>query len=121
MLFVCIVSAAPSHTFTTLAVLLALAGLGGFAYASRIWLQLFVRRSFRVDIVDRLFYALVPVLGYAAILLAAGLLFARSTWGLDALAAALIILMLAGLRNAWDMMIWIVIKTPSIEPSDRGR
>jgi hypothetical protein len=28
------------------------------------------------------------------------------------LAAALITLLLAGIRNAWDMTIWIVIRTP---------
>jgi hypothetical protein len=121
ILLVCIVGAVPSHTWSTLAALLILGGVGGLAYSARIWTQLFVRRSFDVDIVDRLFYALVPVLGHALILLAAGLLLAHSTWGLDALAAALVTLMFAGLRNAWDMTIWIVIRTPVIDRGEAGR
>jgi hypothetical protein len=117
VLFVCIVCTAPAHAGPTLAGLLILAGLGGLAYSARIWTQLFVHRRFNVDMVDRLFYALVPVLGHALILLSAGLLLAQSPWGLEVLAAALLILLLAGLRNAWDMTIWIVIKTPV---QDRG-
>jgi hypothetical protein len=35
-----------------------------------------------------------------------------SAWSLELLAAALITLLLAGIRNAWDMTIWIVIRTP---------
>jgi hypothetical protein len=29
------------------------------------------------------------------------------------IAAAVLTLLLAAIRNAWDMMVWIVIKTPS--------
>jgi hypothetical protein len=32
------------------------------------------------------------------------------------IAAALLILLLAGLRNAWDMMLWIVIRLPGGGP-----
>ena len=39
--------------------------------------------------------------------------------GLDLLAAALITLLLAGIRNAWDMTIWIVIRTPVSEGAAR--
>ena len=36
--------------------------------------------------------------------------------GADLIAAALLILLLAGLRNAWDMMVWIMIKVPGGPP-----
>ena len=121
LLFVSVVCAVPSHTPTSLGILLVVSGVAGLAYSARIWMQLFVRRRFNVDIVDRLFYALVPVLGYALILVAAGLLLAHARWGLEALAAALIILMLAGLRNGWDMTTWIVIRTPVIDRSEAAR
>ncbi len=81
-------------------------------YSARVWVQLFVRRSFDVDVVDRMFYALIPVLGYLLLLTSALLLLVQSASGLDVLAAGLIILLLAGLRNAWDMTMWIVIQTP---------
>ncbi len=121
VLFVCIVSAVPSHTRPTLAAALVLGGVGGLAYSARIWMQLFVRRRFNVDIVDRLFYAFIPVFGYVLILVSAGLLLAHALLSLEVLAAALITLLLAGLRNAWDMTIWIVIKSPVIERRDGER
>jgi len=67
-----------------------------------------------------LFYALIPVLGYLLLLLAALVLFRQSPAGLDLLAAAQITLLLAGIRNAWDMMLWIVIRAPTPNVGDRG-
>jgi hypothetical protein len=32
------------------------------------------------------------------------------------MAAALLTLLFAAIRNGWDMMVWIVIKTPSGRP-----
>jgi len=37
----------------------------------------------------------------------------QSEAGLDVLAAALITLLAAGIRKAWDMTLWIVIRTPA--------
>jgi hypothetical protein len=38
----------------------------------------------------------------------------------DVIAAALLTLMVASLRNAWDMTLWIVIKTPTAGPPPEG-
>jgi hypothetical protein len=119
VLVVAIVSLIPSHDWPALAGLLALVGIPGAVYSANLWLQLFVRR-FNIDIVDRLFYALIPVLGYLLLLLAALVLFRQSPAGLDLLAAAQITLLLAGIRNAWDMMLWIVIRAPTPNVGDRG-
>jgi hypothetical protein len=69
---------------------------------------------------DRLFYALLPVAGYALVLAASVLLLAGSEWSLEALAAAVITLLLAGIRNAWDMTLWIVIRVPVSEGTREG-
>ena len=37
----------------------------------------------------------------------------QSAAGAELIAAALLVLLFAGVRNAWDMMVWIVLKTPS--------
>jgi hypothetical protein len=64
---------------------------------------------------DRLFYFLLPLLGYLLALIAAALLLAQSTTSANLIAAAVLTLLLAAIRNAWDMMVWIVIKIPSGE------
>ena len=46
-------------------------------------------------------------------LIAAVLLLLHATASADLIAAAVLTLLLAAIRNAWDMMVWIVIKTPS--------
>jgi len=119
VLLVAIVSLIPSHDWPALAGLLALVAIPGAVYSANLWLQLFIRRRFNIDIVDRLFYALIPVLGYLLLLLAALILLRQSPAGLDLLAAAQITLLLAGIRNAWDMMLWIVIRAPTPNASDR--
>jgi hypothetical protein len=62
-----------------------------------------------------LFYALIPVAGYLLVAGAAFLLLERSQWSLEVLAAALVTLLYAGIRNAWDMTMWIVIRVPVAE------
>jgi len=41
------------------------------------------------------------------------LLFMRSPASADLIAAALLILLVAAIRNAWDMMVWIMIRVPT--------
>jgi hypothetical protein len=115
-LFICVVVTIPSQTWLTLGTLLTAGGLAGVLYAGRIWVQMFIRRSFAVDLVDRFFYAMIPVLGYLLVLASGVMLLLRVAWSSDVTAAALVILLLAGIRNAWDMMTWIMIRAPSSVP-----
>ena len=62
---------------------------------------------------DRLFYAFVPALGYLLLLAAAAMLLMRLPAAPNLIAAAVITLLLAGIRNGWDMTIWIVMRTPN--------
>jgi hypothetical protein len=119
VLVVALFALVPTHEWLTLAGLLALVGAAGGIYTAKLWTQLFVRRRFDVDIVDRLFYAAIPLLGYVLLLLAAFFLLRQSEAGLDLLAAAQITLLLAGIRNAWDMMMWIAIRVPTTEVGGR--
>jgi hypothetical protein len=112
-LFICIGVMIPSQTWLSLGVLLAGGGVAGLVYAGRVWVQMFVRRSFHVDMVDRMFYATVPLVGYLLVLAAGILLLLRARWSAEVAAAALVVLMFAGVRNAWDMTTWIMMRTPT--------
>ena len=116
VLFVCIGVMIPSQTWLSLGVMLAGGGVAGLVYAGRVWVQMFVRRSFQVDMVDRMFYATVPVLGYLLVLASGILLLLRIRWSSEVAAAALVVLMFAGVRNAWDMTTWIMMRTPTTAP-----
>jgi hypothetical protein len=114
VLFACLVATIPSHTWDTLGGLTGAGALAGAAYSGRLAVQMIIRRRFKIDLEDGLFYVFLPLVGYVLALVAAGLLFIHSAaLGADLLAAAVLTLLFAAIRNAWDMMVWIVIKTPS--------
>ena len=112
-LFTCIGVMIPSQTWLSLGLLLAAGGIAGLVYAGRVWFQMIIRRSFHVDAIDRMFYATVPLLGYLLVLAAGILLLLRLRWSAEVTAAALVVLMFAGIRNAWDMTTWIMMRTPT--------
>jgi hypothetical protein len=115
-LFVCIAVTIPAQTWLSLGVLLTAGGIAGLVYAGRVWVQMVIRRSFKVDMVDRLFYATIPLLGYLLVFASGVLLLLRKSWSSEVTAAALVVLLFAGIRNAWDMTTWIMMRTPSSAP-----
>ena len=66
-----------------------------------------------VDRSDWCWYAVLPPIGYALLVAAAAAASRAMPASLDLLAAALIGFLIAGIRNAWDMTLWIVIRTPT--------
>lgn len=117
VLFTCLVASMPSHTWHSLGVLLGAGALAGAVYSGRLTVHMIVHRRFQVDLEDRLFYALAPLAGYVLALVAAVLLFLHNAAvSADLIATAVLTLLFAAIRNAWDMMVWIVIKTPGSGP-----
>ena len=120
-LFACLVITIPEHRWESLAALLGVGGLAGLIYSGRVLVQLIIRHRFDVDMVDRMYYAVIPLMGYLLALAAAVLGFLHVAASAYVMAAALMTLLLAGLRNAWDMMLWIMIKVPGgAPPPDAG-
>ena len=113
MLFISIVVMVPSHTFLTLGAALAIGGVLGLGHSGIVVVTPLVRHSFAVDFSDRMFYALVPVLGYVLVLTSGIMLLAQASWSFNVIAAALLVLLIAAIRNAWDMTVFVVIRTPS--------
>ena len=116
VLFACFMVVIPTHSWHSLGALLGAGGLAGAIYCGNILTQVIIRHSFNVDLIDRMFYALIPLIGYLLALTASVMLFMRDTMGAELIAAALVVLLFAGVRNAWDMMVWIVLKTPNSAP-----
>ncbi|MGH7918006.1 MAG: hypothetical protein ACREQE_11090 [Candidatus Binataceae bacterium] len=104
----------PVETWGSLGALLICTGLLGLVYAVWIWRRM-VRRGIigTIDLADRLWYALLPIAGYLLVAIAGALMSRRDASGLTILAAALILLLLIGIRNAWDMTVWIIDRRQS--------
>jgi hypothetical protein len=112
ILFVSILTAIPSLSWRGFGGLIGAGALAGLVYCARIFYLIVVSRRFKVDVDDRLYYAAIPVIAYLVLLAAAALLLVRSPLGADLAAAALLILLAAGIRNAWDMTVWTATKSP---------
>jgi lipid-A-disaccharide synthase-like uncharacterized protein len=113
VLFASLLITIPEHRWESLAALIGIGGIAGLIYSGRIVVQLIIRHRFNVDVTDRMFYALVPVVGYLLAMAAAVLGFVHSAVGTYVMAAGLLTLLAAGLRNAWDMTLWIMLRTPT--------
>jgi hypothetical protein len=102
----------PSLDGWTLGVLAGLLGLIGLVYSSAVGWNV-SRRGPALELADRLWYGLLPVAGYIAMLAAASTALRHGADCLETLAAALAFLLLAGIRNAWDLLLFFVIQSKS--------
>jgi hypothetical protein len=112
VLLVSAILSAPWPALSPLALLLGLSGLAGVLYTA-----LVVRRLRRLDqnvyeLVpeDWLWYAACPLVAYTALLAAAILLPFGPGPALFATGGVLLLLLFVGIRNAWDIVTYIVVE-----------
>jgi hypothetical protein len=126
VLVTAVVVLVPSLSEMALGLLLLAAGLGSLGHIGR---QLpFLRERFRIRTIDRsdlVWYSLMPSVGYL-LYLDAGVGLIRAAAGgtqpaqaLDALAAATILLIVIGVRNAWDLVVYLVLSRIERPRGDR--
>jgi len=113
VLFGCALTMVPALDAKGFAAIAGLAGLAGAAYSGR------VIRGFRqhtgTDRSDWFWYAVFPLIGYLLLLAVAALAMRDVAVSFDLFAAVLISLLDAGIRNAWDMLVFLV--TQSRDPT----
>jgi hypothetical protein len=97
----------PTLTALSLAILLGTGGLAGAVYgvvvATRIW-------SMKLDLADRACYVVLPILAYGAIAAAALLERWAVASALQTLAVSFIVILIIGMRNAWDMATFLIAR-----------
>jgi hypothetical protein len=111
ILAICLTVLAPLPTWMLFGLLVLGFGVFGLVYCGLIW-----RDSVRdglnaaIDWEDRIWYVLVPVVGYLLEVATGAVLALRLDPGCTALALAVGVLMVAGIHNAWDITIWIITR-----------
>jgi len=98
---------APWPSLSLPAGLLAATGLAGSAYAVWIGVRAARLRTYQADRSDWLWYVIVPLAGYAAILIDGLLLTRAPQTALAAIAAAVMLLLFTGIHNAWDVVTFV--------------
>jgi hypothetical protein len=90
--------------------LLGLVGLGGMSYVLIVLRRLRRQRDYQPVLEDWLFYTILPLLSYSALLIAALLLLSSAEPALFVIAAATLLLLFIGIHNAWDSVTFIAIE-----------
>ena len=109
VLIICLLATIPTETWAVLGVLLTCAGVIGLAYSGWIWRRMMKHGIIAtIDVVDRLWYAVLPIATHLLVIVAGVSLWRQSEVSLNILALALILLLLIGLRNSWDMTVWVM-------------
>jgi hypothetical protein len=101
----CVLALVPSLERISFSLLFGIGGLGGLAYAS--WIARHVTKR-EIEHIDHFWYAIVPPVGYVAITAAALLTAFGEPRSLELLATGIAIILIAGLRNAWDMILFLI-------------
>jgi hypothetical protein len=103
-----------------LAVILGLVGLSGIAYA--IYVVRLVRQLDFVSLEARdwIAYAGAPALANMSLLAGAVGLIAEKSFAPFAIAGAVLLLLFAGILDAWDMTLWIIGKRDRVEIPTTG-
>ena len=106
----------PTLTTLFLALLLGVGGLAGVVYGVIIYLRI---TTLKVDLIDRCWYGILPIVIYGMLGASAVLIFVRDiAYGLELIAAALVVLLITGMRNAWDMATFMILGGPSAPDND---
>lgn len=103
----------PWRAYTGVAVLVGLCGAYGVVYVSRV-----IARTMRLggddytpDLEDWIWYNFVPLLAYLAVLGGAIVLPHAALDALFAIAGGVLLLLFAGIRNAWDVVTYLTIRS----------
>jgi hypothetical protein len=109
-LLACATLSAPWPALAPVALLLGLGGLGGAAYVAVVARRLARWEVYTPVAEDWAFHAVLPVAAYSALVVAALLLPGSPRWALFVVGAALLLLVVAGIHNAWDLVTAMVLQ-----------
>jgi hypothetical protein len=109
ILIICLIAILPDETWRRCGLLLLAVGLIGLGYCLWTWRGMVQHGLIgTIDAIDRLWYAQLPIVSYLLIVVAGAGLYRQFMPSLDLLALALISLLLIGLRNSWDLTLWLI-------------
>jgi hypothetical protein len=100
----------PTLTPLFLGLLLGAGGLAGLVYGVVVYFRV---TTLKVDLIDRCWYGIFPLLLYGLLGASAALILVKDIdYGLELIAVALMALLITGMRNAWDMATFMILGGP---------
>lgn len=120
-LFVAAALSAPWPTLGQPAIVMGACGLGGLGYGGIVMRRLLRQLNYRLVLEDWIWYILAPLTAYATLLVAAFVLPGAPTPALFAFAAAVLLLIFLGIRNAWDVVTYMAIDGIQQQDADSAK
>jgi len=109
VLFLAALLRAPWRSTTPVAVLCALVGVGGAAYAANVVRRMRAQTAYEPVLEDWLFHALLPLTAYPILALSAVAAASDARDALFGVGAATVLLLFVGIHNAWDSVAYHVL------------
>jgi hypothetical protein len=103
----------PEHTILSLGLCLAGVGVAGLGYVRWTWVQAKRQDDYKAERSDIVWFFVLPSIAYATILVAARIVWTNAAAALYVVGAAVMLLLYAGIHNAWDSAIYIGIRPPA--------
>jgi hypothetical protein len=98
----------PGQTAVSLAVLLAVTGLGGLIYCAVLPARMLARAfAYTPFLSDWIWNVLLPIATYLALAVTGLMLPHHTATSLYAVSGAALLLLFIGIHNAWDVVVWI--------------
>jgi hypothetical protein len=113
---------APSHAVAPPAALWGLIGACGVWYAAVVTRRMRVQSTYRPEFEDWLFYAVLPCVAYAMLVLTAVVALDHAREALFGVGAAVLLLLFVAIHNCWDSVTYhVFVNLPKEEAAPRGR
>jgi hypothetical protein len=104
----CLLAMVPSLDWPAASVAFGIGGLAGLVYSARTALRV---AGSQVIFVDRIWYGVIPMFAYGVIFAAAVMLLLQDRVALETLAVGLVLLVVASVRNSWDLIVFYAQRT----------
>jgi hypothetical protein len=99
----------PGQTVFSLALCVVAAGVVGLAYTSTVIVHARRQNSYEPDLEDWTWYGAMPVFSYSVLFVAGLVMLRRPQMALYLVAATALLLLYAGIHNAWDSAVWLAM------------
>ena len=110
---------APWQTLSSLGLLLGLVGLGLVFYSIVVLRRMRRVPNYQSTLEDWLWYLLFPLLAHVLFIVAAFMLPGNPSPALYIVGSAMILLLLVGIRNAWDMVTFLAVERAHSEDKSK--
>jgi hypothetical protein len=111
ILSACLVVLAPVRSWVLLGALILGCGLFGLTHSCLAWRDTLRDGLIKsIDLEDRTWYIVLPIVGYLLVMAAGVTLALRLDAGCAVLAVSFGVLLAVGLHNAWDITLWIITR-----------